>query len=125
MTTVLKLGPADHGRALTAEEFFTADYTSGHKYELIHGRLCVMPLPNPAENHVEDWILDKLKAYARARPKVINFVTNKARVYVADHEDVSFPEPDVAAYRNYPLDRRFSALGRGQSDPRRRGPQPR
>jgi Uma2 family endonuclease len=108
MATALKLGPADHGRRLTVEEFFGGDYDPGYKYELIDGRLEVSPLPNPPENHVEDWILDKLKDYSRARPEVVNFVTNKARVYVAGRDDVSYPEPDVAAYRDYPRDQRFS-----------------
>jgi hypothetical protein len=37
--TGLVLGPADHGRILTAEEFESADYKPGYKYEIVHGRL--------------------------------------------------------------------------------------
>ena len=38
-----QLGPADHGRELTYDEFLAGDYEEGHKYELIDGRLYVSP----------------------------------------------------------------------------------
>ena len=41
MTTQLYLTPADHGRALTLEEFLSARAQEGYKYEIIHGRLDV------------------------------------------------------------------------------------
>src|SRR5438128_1746164 len=110
MTTVLKLGPADHGRPMSFDEFMAGDYQEGHKYELIDGRLYVSPEANQPESSLEDWLLDKLKAYAREQPGVINRVTNKARVFVPDQPDVTTPEPDIAAYRNYPLARRFRNL---------------
>ena len=107
MSTVLKIGPADHGRPMTLEEFLAGDYTEGYKYELIEGKLHVAPLPNLPDNSVEDWIFFKLKLYSRERPEVINYATNKARVFVPEAEDVSAPEPDVAAYRGFPLELRF------------------
>ncbi len=102
MTTALKLGPRDQGRAMTFEEFIAADFEDGHKYELIHGRLRVAPLPNLPADWLEEWLLDQLKAYARHRPDVLNHVTNKARVYVEGRDDVSYPEPDITAYKNFP-----------------------
>jgi Uma2 family endonuclease len=106
--TALKLGPADKGRPMTFEELCAADTQEGYKYELIHGRLDVSPLPDPPANAIEDWLFDKLKEYSRQHPDVINFVTNKARVYVGEREDVSYPEPDISAFKNFPLERRFS-----------------
>ena len=105
MTTQLKLGPADHGRALTFEEFVSSDFDGGYKYELIHGRLYVAPLPDPPAHWVEEWLLDQLKEYARHRPDVLNHVTAKARVYSGGHDDVSYPEPDITAYKNFPRHR--------------------
>ncbi|MGL4554721.1 MAG: Uma2 family endonuclease, partial [Gemmataceae bacterium] len=105
MTTALKLGVADSGRRLTLEEYEAADYAPGHKYELIFGRLDVSPLPDVPQEYVENWIHRTLLAYRAARPDVINYVTPNARVFVEGHEEVSFPEPDVTAYHDYPHDR--------------------
>src|SRR5207245_1639716 len=55
------------------------------------------------EDILEQWLLDKLKAYSRRHPTVINHVSNKARVYVSGTGLGTIPEPDVAAYRGYPL----------------------
>lgn len=110
MTTALKLGPADHGRQMTLEEFLAADCTEGSHYEIIDGKLYVSPLPNQPENSVEDWIFFKLKLFTREHPDTVNCATNKARVFVAGRPDLTAPEPDVAVYKNYPLDRRFTDL---------------
>ena len=42
----------------------------------------------------------------------MNYLTNKARVFVPDAEedDVSAPEPDLAAYRNFPLERDWEEI---------------
>lgn len=54
MSTVqLKFGPADHNRPLTLDDFESAEYERGFKYEIIDGRLYVSPLPNPPENILE------------------------------------------------------------------------
>jgi Uma2 family endonuclease len=102
MKTALKLGLADNGRWLTWEEYEAADREEGYRYEIIHGRLQVSPLPEPSANDVENWLLDQLKAYARLRPDVINLVTNKARVFIPGTGAIVAPEPDVAAYHDYP-----------------------
>jgi Uma2 family endonuclease len=111
MSTLLKrLGPADHGRPMTLEEFLAAGSVEGYHYELIDGELYMSPQPNLPENRVEDWVFDKLKLHARDRASDINFVTNKARVFVPGRRRTTCPEPDVAAYRNFPLDRPFRSV---------------
>src|SRR5262249_62361406 len=50
------------------------------------------------------WILYKLVQYAATHPAVLSYVYNKARVFVPDRPGVTNPEPDVAAYRDYPVD---------------------
>lgn len=102
MRTRLKLGPADHGRRVGFDDFVSADFDLGHEYELIHGRIQVSPLPDPPADRLEIWLLRLLMDYARARPDVTNHVTNKARIYVGGRDDVSYPEPDIAAYHDYP-----------------------
>jgi Uma2 family endonuclease len=74
---------------------------------LIDGRLSVAPQANLPEGHLETWLYRLLDRYADDHPDVINYVHNKARVFVRDRADegVTAPEPDIVAYRNFPLDR--------------------
>lgn len=102
MATVSRLGPADHGLPMSLDEFMAGDYAEGFQYELIDGNLYVSPLPDAAQEYVERWLLHKLEAYAAAHPEVINYVTNKARVFIPNRRDVTNPEPDLAVYRDYP-----------------------
>jgi Uma2 family endonuclease len=101
--TALVLGPADHDRPLTAEEFESADYKPGYKYEIIHGRLYVSPLPDLPEDRLEQWLFGRLFLYSQQHSEVINHVTPKARIFLpGEAEDVTRPEPDIAAYQGFP-----------------------
>jgi Uma2 family endonuclease len=104
MATVTKLGPADHGRPMNYTEYLGGDYEPGYKYELIDGRLYVSPQPNLPENVLEEWIGFHLRVYARQHPEVINYVSGKGRVFVPGRRGVTTPEPDLTAFRNFPLD---------------------
>lgn len=111
MSTVqIKLGPADHGRRLTLDDFDDAEYEPGYKYELIDGRLFVSSEPDPNENELELWLFEKLWDYSRSEGSVLNRVTNKGRVFVHARREDTVPEPDIAAYTDYPLARRFSGM---------------
>jgi Uma2 family endonuclease len=110
MGTVLKLGPADRGRPMTLDEFMAGDYAEGYRYELIDGKLYVSPQPDLPQNRVERWLHFQLELYAKEHPEVINYTTDKARVFVPGREDVTNPEPDVAAYRKFPLHRPFREI---------------
>jgi Uma2 family endonuclease len=103
MPTALLFGPADHGRRVAPEEIQAARWQEGFRYEIIDGRLYVSPLPNLPQNSVEEWLNDLLRVYRLRHPEVINYVTNKARVFVPGREDLTVPEPDLAAYRDFPL----------------------
>jgi Uma2 family endonuclease len=104
MATVLRIGPADHGRPMTYEDYLVGDYEEGCQYELIDGKLYVSPVPNPAQNLVERWVIRKFDGYVERHSEVINFVTDKARVLVPERLEVTAAEPDLAAYHNFPLD---------------------
>jgi Uma2 family endonuclease len=109
MATLLKLGPADRGRPLSAEEFDNAIYQHGYEYELIDGRLSVSPLPNLPAHLLERWVRRKLETYAEEHPERINYI-DRARVFVEERPEATRPEPDVAAYRDFPLDRPIAEL---------------
>ena len=104
MTTHMYLTPKDQGRALSREEFEHADSQEGYHYELIDGKLEVSPLPEMMHDDLQDWLRDKLKDYARHHPEIINLVKEPARVFVPGRQATTAPEPDVAAYRDFPLD---------------------
>ena len=97
MSTVMKkLGPADHGRPITLEEFVAASSVEGYHYELIDGELYVSPEANLPEFRVENWVYFKLGLYAQEHPHVINFAANKARVFVPRRRRVTTPENPTA-----------------------------
>ena len=105
-----KLGPLDRGYPMTFDEFMRADYEEGYEYELIDGELYVLPLPNLPQNLIEHWMGIKLQDYSRSHPEVINYVTSKARVIVSARPRATVPEPDQAAYHNFPLDKPIKKL---------------
>lgn len=105
MAIDLKLGPADHGRPMSLDEFLAGDYEEGHQYELIDGELYVTPLPDPSQNVWDSWLFGKMYLYSLDHPQWVNYVTNKARVFVPGRLGITTPEPDLAAYRGFPLDR--------------------
>jgi Uma2 family endonuclease len=107
MPTLLRIGPADRGRPLTLEEFTTASFEEGYKYELIDGRLTVAPAADLPHNRNQRWLDNWLEWYSLEHPEVINFVTAGARVFVPDRPELTIPEPDVAAYHDYPHDADF------------------
>ena len=103
----LKLGPTDHGQPVSHDDFESAEFAPGFKYEIIDGRVYVSQEPDPVENELELWLFEKLWDYSRGEASPLNRVTNKARVHVPDRPAETVPEPDIAAYSDYPLDRRF------------------
>jgi Uma2 family endonuclease len=110
MRTLVKIGPASRGRPMTLDEFMAADYEEGYQYELIDGKLYVSPQPNLPQARVDKWIYRKLDDYSDRHPEVINFVYNRARVFVPGRPGVTNPEPDATCYRDFPLHASFAEL---------------
>jgi Uma2 family endonuclease len=102
MRAQLYLTPKDAGRRLSLEEFEHADGKPCFRYELIDGRLEVSPAPDLPQEDLKDWLVELLRDYARGHPDVINRVTNPGRVFVPRRRATTAPEPDVAAYRDFP-----------------------
>jgi Uma2 family endonuclease len=108
--TRLKLGPADRDRPLTYDEFMAADYELGYVYELIDGKLYMSPKPNPPHDRVERWLYHKLTRYSDKYPEVVNYVSSGCRVIIPNRPGDTTPEPDITAFRDYPLDLPFDEL---------------
>jgi Uma2 family endonuclease len=102
-TKKLVLGPKDHGRELTWEEFAQAPWEEGYDYELIDGRLSVAPAPDFPHFWIENWLGRVLRAYSDACPSVINLVGHGSRVFVPGRRGVTCPQPDYVAYHDFPF----------------------
>jgi Uma2 family endonuclease len=102
MTTLLQIGPADHGRPVTVEEFEAAQDEEGYSSELIDGRLYVSPLPDLPHDQITRWVLRILNAYADEHPEILNYVIGQARVPVPGRARPSQAQPDVTVYHGFP-----------------------
>jgi Uma2 family endonuclease len=109
-TVLLRLSATDHGRRLTLDDFDDAEFEPGYKYEIIDGRLFVSTAPNPAENILENWLFLKLVLYSGQNQTVINYVTVKSRVFIHTRKKDTVPEPDIAAFQDFPLGQPFEEL---------------
>ena len=98
----LHLTPRHHGRRVSLEDFENSTGDPGYKYELIDGRIYVSAMPDPPQDQTEILLLGRLLNYRFQRPDVINHVSNKTRVFVLGRTYPTSPEPDLAAYREYP-----------------------
>lgn len=102
MRTQIYLTPKDHGRLLSLDELEHADSREGFRYELIDGRLEVSRLSDFAHDDICDLVKELLKRYAVQRPDVLARMRGPVRVFVPGRSAVTAPEPDVAAYRDFP-----------------------
>jgi len=99
----LRLNPSDAGREVALEDFEHATGQEGWRYELIDGRIEVSPAPDAPHDCVMEWLNERLRSYRDAHPESINKISTHARVYISGRRAATCPEPDLAAYRNYPL----------------------
>jgi Uma2 family endonuclease len=80
--TTLRLGRADDGRLVSAEEFADADYDEPWKYERVDGRLVVMfPGSEAHDDRIEPW-LEHLYVYKIAHRDLVEKVVPEAWVRI-------------------------------------------
>jgi Uma2 family endonuclease len=110
--TILRLGPADHGRPMTLEEFLEADNEEGFHYELARGVLEVTQVPNDPHGQIIWNIYSVLRDYAREHPGVIKRAGGTGEFQLLMPGIVSGRNPDVAVVLNG-----TSKDGRGRRPP--------
>jgi Uma2 family endonuclease len=66
-----RIGPADHGRPMTLDEFSAADFQDGWLYELARGVIDVTEVPEVAHAQMVDRISDLFAYYKRDHPGII------------------------------------------------------
>ena len=99
----LRLTPADAGRQVALEEFEYATGQEGWHYELIDGRVEVSPTPDLPHDSLLFWLNRRFMRYSDDHPEAVNYLTNHARVFIPGRRAATCPEPDFAAYRDFPL----------------------
>jgi Uma2 family endonuclease len=70
-TIATRIGPADHGRRMTLEEFREADEEPGHRYELARGVIEVTEVPNDPHGVIVSNLYDAISQYRRDHPGLI------------------------------------------------------
>jgi Uma2 family endonuclease len=98
----VRLTPEWAGRDLSLEEFEKANCQPGWRYELIDGRVEVFANPELPHDMVLEWILGRMFAYRDAHREVVNYVSGSCRVFIPGRRQATCPQPDLAAYRDYP-----------------------
>lgn len=97
------LGPFDHDRPMSLADFDRAECRVDWRAELIDGRVQMSPAPEHPHDFVNHWLYNALNGYWAAHPGVLKYVTMRSRVYVRGRRKSTCPEPDVAAYGDYPF----------------------
>src|SRR5580693_7550026 len=96
VTSTIRIGPADHGRSMTLEEFREAEVEEGYRYELARGVLEVSEVPNDPHGVIVFRLYCALAAYHQAHPGVIHRFGGGAELQLLVTEMVSGRHPDAA-----------------------------
>src|SRR5262245_45205261 len=102
--TAVKIGPQDHGRRMSLEEFEHAETQEGYVYELGRGVVTVSDVPN--RRHLLQVVAPRrqLSAYDLAHPNRVQAILagSECKILLARLE--SERHPDVAVYLTPPPD---------------------
>ena len=109
MATVnaIRIGPTDHGRKMTLEEFMEADVEEGYRYELARGVLEVTEVPNDPHGEIVWKLVSTLAIYQQEHPGIIHRAGGAGEYRLWLPRMISGRNPDAAVtLRNTPKDRR-------------------
>jgi Uma2 family endonuclease len=95
-TTAIRIGPADHGRAMTLEEFRDADEEPGYRYELARGVLEVTEVPNDPHGQIVTNLYRAIGRFDEAHPGVIRRFGGAGEFRLWLPGMISGRNPDVA-----------------------------
>ena len=108
MATVrTRIGPADHGRKMTLEEFREADGEPGYRYELARGVVEVTEVPNDPHGQIVSNLQGAFYRYKTAHPDRIRRIGGGGEFRLWVPEMASGRNPDLAVVlRGTPKDDR-------------------
>ena len=99
LATNLRLGPADHGRKLSLEEYHDADFVEGYRYERRQGSLVVIQVANPPHFHQVQAIYEQLFAYKASHSGVIHSLGGGGETRCDIEEVDSSRHADAVVYK--------------------------
>jgi Uma2 family endonuclease len=93
-----RIGPDDHGRTMTLEEFSDADFEEGWLYELARGVVVVTQVPDVPHGRIVDRLCRLFIFYDVAHPGVINYRASGGNCRLRLPGMQSDRHPDQAVY---------------------------
>ena len=94
----IKIGPGDHGRRMSLDDFHAAEWTSGHLYELSRGVVDVTEVPGVPHGLIVDRLAEMFILYRVARPGVITYRAGGSECRIRLPWMASDRHPDQAIY---------------------------
>src|SRR5437868_7483190 len=100
--TLVKIGPADHGRRMSLEEFEHAKVQEGSLYELSRGIITVSDVPNRQHVRIVYATKRQLFAYDGAHPGRIHLIAAGSECKLLIPAFDSERHPDLSVYLTEP-----------------------
>jgi Uma2 family endonuclease len=106
-TLKVQIGPADHGRAMTLEDFREADEEPGYFYELARGMLEVGEVPGDQHGQIVDNLHEAFSHFRARHPGLVRRIAHGSDLRVLIPQLESDRHPDLAlVFFEAPLDQR-------------------
>jgi Uma2 family endonuclease len=98
----IRVGPADHGRRMSLDEFYEAEVAEGYRYELSRGVIDVSDIPGVAHFLALQALMSQLCAYKVAHREVIHAIggAGECKMPIAPFD--SERHPDLSIYLDEP-----------------------
>ncbi len=103
-TIATTIGPRDHGRRMSLEEFDRAEGAEGRLYELSRGVITVVEVPNPKHFAQVNALRMQLSAYMLAKPGACYAIASGSECKIVVEGLDSERHPDLAFYKKPPPD---------------------
>jgi Uma2 family endonuclease len=103
-TTTTIIGPSDHGRRMSLDEFDRAEGREGYLYELSRGVITVVDVPNPRHFKIVNATRRQFAAYDVAHPGQIYAIAGGSDCKLLIGGLESERHPDLAVYKTSPPD---------------------
>jgi Uma2 family endonuclease len=102
--TTIQVGPADHGKRMSLEEFDHAEGREGHNYELSRGVITVVDVPDPKHLMQVDAVREQFSAHRHAHAGQIHLLAHGGECKIPLSDLESERHPDLAVYKTPPVD---------------------